>query len=135
MSEGTTKKVLIVSNSGEGIRQELVRKGFTIVAVIPHTEWVQYIGEMEKCHLVILDEVDQDFSSDLTLDNEEERVLLGERGPLVLVLVRSDDYRLDRKAPSHRRWKVHHIHEPLDSILEELWHANPRSWFQRLSPA
>jgi hypothetical protein len=135
MSKGTVKKVLIVSNSGEGIKKELVKKGFTIVAVIPHTEWVQYIGEMETCHLVILDEVDQDFSSNLTLGDEEERVLLGEQGPLVLVLVRKDDHRLDRRAPSHRRWKVHHKHEPLDMILEELWHANSRSLFQRLTPA
>ena len=125
MLKRSKKTVCIITNDGVGIKAVVEKVGFEIKVVASHDDWAKYIWEIEECHLVILDEVDQFISGNLQLTDEEERILLGEGGPLVLVLVRDGDYRLDKRTLGHRRWVVHHKSEYLDRCLEELFHAKP----------
>ena len=119
------KKVLVVSNDAAGIVEVLERNGFKIMGVVIHDDWTKHLGEMEACHMVVLDEVDQFINGNLWLDDEEERILLTDDGPIVLVLARDEDFRLDRRAQCHRRWRVHHKSQVLEPCLQELFLAAP----------
>lgn len=122
MNRSKKPPAFIITNFVDELRDTVAAR-FTVTGLTNHDNWPFYLGEIENCHLVVLDEVDRSLTLDL--EDEEERILLGEYGPFVLVLVRDNDYRLDIKAEIHERWIIHHKSRPLDLCLQELSLACP----------